>query len=336
MLGDIYLSRNWLPPGKQAAIIFSIDDIHPAGWDAHYEAGGGLEHGVLGRTDRLLKRHPKLQALLMVTPDSRLRAPYANPWQQLARYIPGLNQCMHAARVHKAGTYRIDHHPEFVDYVRMQPRMSVAMHGYQHVSGGSRYALEFENLDDEQCLQRIEAGKAIFDASQLNISKGFASPASALRGPLIRALQKAEFEYIFSARDLHTPITERSKTLGSGLRGAALIHPQRIENTDIIHFPTNFQATSSADRAFSILDAGGLLSVKAHAFKYAFKHIQADGLDGLYGNFLDLLFSRLEDRYGDGLWWTSPAAIAARINDSQASCNTPTEHPHNTIATAAA
>jgi hypothetical protein len=55
----------------------------------------------------------------------------------------------------------------------------------------------------------------------------------------------------------------------------------------------------------------GLLAIKAHIVKNACGHIALDGLDELYRNYLDLVFSELERRYGESLWWTSMAEIAS-------------------------
>ncbi len=39
------LPARWLPEGKRAAVCFTIDDVHPATSEDHYEAGGDLEKG---------------------------------------------------------------------------------------------------------------------------------------------------------------------------------------------------------------------------------------------------------------------------------------------------
>ena len=53
--------------------------------------------------------------------------------------------------------------------------------------------------------------------------------------------------------------------------------------------------------------------MKAHAVKQGFDHISLDGLDEEYRNHLDDLFFELEQRFGDGLWWTTLDAIASRV-----------------------
>ena len=58
-------------------------------------------------------------------------------------------------------------------------------------------------------------------------------------------------------------------------------------------------------------ELNGLLAIKAHIVKNACGHIALDGMDELYRNYLDLMLSELERRYGDSLWWTSMAEIAA-------------------------
>jgi hypothetical protein len=104
----------------------------------------------------------------------------------------------------------------------------------------------------------------------------------------------------------------------SGLAGASLIAPTWIMTSDtepeaaLVHITTNFQATCTLERALQIIDAGGLLSIKAHIFKSGGGITLADGLDEAYINYLDLLFRELERRYGERLWWTSHAEIANR------------------------
>jgi hypothetical protein len=85
----------------------------------------------------------------------------------------------------------------------------------------------------------------------------------------------------------------------SGMKGVSLIFPQFVRNNKLLHIPSNFSATSSIDRAISIIENGGLLAIKAHIIKSALGHVSLDGLDKTYRNYLDLLFTVLEDRYGD-------------------------------------
>jgi hypothetical protein len=79
-----------------------------------------------------------------------------------------------------------------------------------------------------------------------------------------------------------------------------------------VHFATNFQATSTLARARAIIEAGGLLFIKAHVFKSGGGITMRDGLDDDYCAFLDQLWRELDQRYGEALWWTSLDEVANR------------------------
>ena len=78
----------------------------------------------------------------------------------------------------------------------------------------------------------------------------------------------------------------------SGLKGVSLIYPEHINAGRLLHVTTNFQATSNIDRALEILEYGGLLAIKAHAVKTVMGYTALDGLDKLYQNTYDLIFTR--------------------------------------------
>ena len=90
---------------------------------------------------------------------------------------------------------------------------------------------------------------------------------------------------------------KNAKTAMSGLNGINKLFPERIAPS-LLHISTNFQATPAPERAFDILDAGGVLSIKAHITKNVLGHIHLDGVDHLYMNYLDRLFGGIEERYG--------------------------------------
>ena len=95
----------------------------------------------------------------------------------------------------------------------------------------------------------------------------------------------------------------------SGLSGVSMLFPERIA-PNLLHISTNFQATSAPERAFDILDAGGVLSIKAHITKNVPGHTHLDGVDDLYMNYLDRLFDDIEQRYGDAVEWTTLGRLA--------------------------
>jgi hypothetical protein len=103
----------------------------------------------------------------------------------------------------------------------------------------------------------------------------------------------------------------------SGLNGVSMLFPERIAES-LLHISTNFQATSPPERAFDILDAGGILSVKAHITKHVPGHMHLDGVDRLYMNYLDRLFGEIEQRYGDTIEWTTLGQVASSLSASSA------------------
>ena len=132
---------------------------------------------------------------------------------------------------------------------------------------------------------------------------------------MVDAAVAAGYRWTASARDLTTGITPGARAAGNGRRDVLLAEPTLLAQGRLVHFTTNFQATSSIDRALAILDQGGLLAVKAHIAKQFGDHVMLDGLDELYTNYLDLLFGELDRRYGEALWWTTMGAIAERVHE---------------------
>src|SRR5436190_16149578 len=110
------MMQHWLPPGKHAAICFSIDDLHPAKSSDYYEAGGDLGAGALAHLEWLLERHPQLRVTLFVTADWMEISPA--PTRRRLMAIPYVRDHMYLAGHWRAGTMRLDRHPEFVRYLK--------------------------------------------------------------------------------------------------------------------------------------------------------------------------------------------------------------------------
>jgi hypothetical protein len=301
----------WLPPGKRAAVCLSVDDVHPGTSADPYEAGGDLDSGALGRLRRLQQRHPRLRATLCVTPSWRLDSlvPNAGP----LRYVPWLRHHVRWTRLHPAEHFRLDRHPRFVAYLNELSGCEVVLHGLHHAHVGQRFTTEFQAQSEQQCVRMIEQGLEIFRSAGLRFVRGYVPPAWNAPPALLAALERLSFSFVCSARDIRTAIHPAARTAMSGLSGVSLTQPQLLAGGRLVHLTCNFQATSPCERALQILDAGGLLHIKAHIFKDAGGHSMLDGLDDLYCNYLDLLLERLERRYGQGLWWPSLSQVAARM-----------------------
>lgn len=309
--GGARVAADWLPPGKTAAVCFTIDDVHPGKSSDAYEAGGDLGKGVLGHVERLLARHPKLQVTLFTTADWREISPsIEHTW--LAK-IPVVKDRVMLAKTLPRGTMALDRHPDFVRYLRDHPRMEVGLHGLHHIHPGRAIHVEFQEQTRRACGRVLREALRIFDAAGLPHARGMCPPGWNAPPALLAAMADVGLRFVASARDIKTPITADAVTSMSGLTGLPLIHPAWIAEDQLVHFATNFQATSPIERAAQILDLGGLLAIKGHAIKNAMGYLALDGVDGVYANFLDLLFTELDRRYGDALWWTTFGQISERL-----------------------
>lgn len=301
---------NWLPSGKRAAVCLSVDDVHPGRSSDHYEAGGDLGDGVLGHLAWLLERHPQLHTTLFTTADWREIHP--RPTRKLLAAIPGLRDHFFLAKVRPAGAMRLDRHREFVDYVTSLPRTEIALHGLYHCHKGLKIPMEFQEQNCEEFTALLQETVAIFRQAGIDYAPGICPPGWNSPHALLDAMVRVGLKFIGSARDLTTPVSGSARTGMHGMNGVSLIYPQWIHNRRLIHVTSNFSCTNALDRAFEIIEAGGLLSIKAHAVKKVFDYVADDGLDLGYRNFLDMLLTVLEDRYGDVLFWTSMGEIADR------------------------
>lgn len=304
--------QHWLPPDKCAAICFSIDDLHPAKSSDYYEAGGDLGAGALSHLEWLLERHPQLRVTLFVTADWMEISPV--PTRRRLAAVPYLRDRLYLAEHWRAGTMRLDRHPEFVRYLKDLPRAEIALHGLHHLARGRNVPLEFEKATRAQCAARLEQMIQIFHAADLDFVPGLCPPGWSAPPALLDAMGDVGLRFIASARDLVTPIAEQARTNMSGLRGVSLIHPEWIQGGQLLHLTTNWQATSAWQRAREILECGGLLSIKAHIVKNALGHISQDGLDESYRNRLGELFAWIWQEFGEQVWWTSMGEIHARLS----------------------
>ncbi len=302
--------RAWLPPGRIAAVCLSVDDVHPtAAIDGR--AAGDVAREALDHLGWLLDRHPLLHATLFVTPDWRARPPATT--RRLVQRVPVLRDWTYATRPWPRGVSRVDRHPGFVAMLQRLPRTDVALHGLHHVCRGPGAVAEFGHRSRAACRAMLQRGTAIFDAAGLAWSRGVSPPGWQAPPGLLAAMDDLDMSFIASARDLVTAADPCARTNGSGLRGLSLVFPEAVPGTRLVHITTNFQATSTRERAFSILGLGGLLSIKAHLFTRFGSYRALDGLDRPYASSLDQLLASIEDAYGESAWWPRMADVAERV-----------------------
>lgn len=304
----------WLPPQYQGAVCLSIDDVHPGSSADPYEAGGDLSAGAFRHVEWLLARHPRLRITLFVTPDWRVISPV--PTRPLIRHLPFVRDLIYHAPPRRRGSMRLDRAPAFVRYLRDLPRVSVALHGLHHLARGPAMTREFEGRSTTECVALLRRAIAIMNRAGLPILPGMQPPGWALSPSLAAAMVRVGLRFVASARDIRTPVSPMARSGMSGVQGADLCRPERLRwaGGSLVHFCSNFQATSSLDRALDIVEQGGLVAIKAHIVKDLVGYRMADGLDDHYRDHLDRVLHRLEQRYGDRLWWTSFGEIVDRID----------------------
>ena len=305
------MNHNWLPEGKKAAVVFSIDDVHPARSTDYYEAGGDMEKGALGFVEDLLTRHPKLKLTIFLTADWRMISPF--PTYKVLSRIPYLRDRIYLTRVQEKGKMHLKRHPQFVSYLKNLPNTEIAFHGLHHIHRGLKTNVEFQEQSKEEIRGILEEIEQTFRDVGLNYTRGLCPPNWHAPDNLIKAMIDMDFKYLASARDLFTEISPTAVNSMSGMKGVSIIYPQYIYDNKLVHIPANFNATRKMERAFSIIEHNGIISIKAHIAKNLAGHILYDGVDESYMNYIDALLTIIENRYGDQIWMTSMNEIAERM-----------------------
>jgi len=315
------LHSGWLPPGKTCAVCFSIDDIHPGKSTDAYEAGGDCEKGRLGLLQELQRRQPELHTTLFVTADWREISPH--PTRTLLARIPALRDRFYLSPILPKGTMSLARHPEVVAFLRSLPRTELALHGLHHVHRGLNLPVEFQQQPVDTCVDILTEAQEIFRQAGIPAADGLQPPAWNTPPALVEACSRAGLSYLAGARDIVTPVSADAVTAMSGPRSMSLIFPELFPGSNLVHFSSNWQATSRPERALDILGAGGLLCIKAHIVKQWRSYVALDGIDELYCNYLDLMLDRIRATFGDAVWFTSMQEVARAVRTSQANERSP-------------
>ncbi|MBC7640981.1 MAG: DUF2334 domain-containing protein [Flavobacterium sp.] len=304
--------KNWLPDNKKAAICFTIDDLHPANVHAHgYDAGGDLNNGVFGKVNWLLNRHPNLKVTLFTTADWREISP--TPTRKLLAKIPFFRDLFYLTKIQQKGTLQIDKFQDFVDFYSNHKQVEIALHGLHHVHKGLKIPVEFQEDSYPICNKKIKEIIRIFEKSKVKYVRGFTPPAWNAPENLMKALVHNNIKFLASARDVKSEISKTAVNYMSGRKNVSIVYPELIENGQMVHFASNFQATNDYNRAREIIENNGLLAIKAHMIKEFHGHVSLDGVDDAYMQYLDKLLTEIETKYGDQIWWTSMGEIANKI-----------------------
>jgi hypothetical protein len=303
--------RRWLPEGKTCAVVFTVDDVHPATSKDAVEAGGDMERGALRHIAWLLDRHPELRVTLFVTPDWRQISPF--PTRPILARIPVVSEHVRLAPILPKGTMRLDRHPDFVRWLRSLPRTDFAPHGLHHCHTGPRIGTEFQEQSAATCASMLRDGMRIFADAGLPLSTGHQPPLWHVTAPLLDAFVDVGVRWLAAARDLSTSPSDTATAALSGPKGVSMMHPTLLKGGRLVHVSTNFQATSDVERAFAILDQGGVLAIKAHVIKRYGSYVALDGLDEVYRAYLDALFRLIAEKYGSSVLFTNVDAVAGHV-----------------------
>lgn len=307
--------RTWLPSGKRCAVVLTIDDVHPGTSRDAYEAGGDLGKGALRHVAWLLERNEELKVTLFVTPDWRQISPF--PTRRLLSHLPFLSDRVHLAPTLPKGTMSLDRHPDFVRYLKSLPRTDFAPHGLHHCHVGPRIGTEFQEQSREECADIVRKAMAIFERAGLPCSAGHQAPLWHLTQAFVDACADLGLRWVAGGRDLVTAPSDEACAQMSGPRGVSLLHPMLVARERLVLITTNFQATSDVERAFAILDNGGVLAIKAHIVKRVGAYVALDGMDEAYRAYLDALFRLIRQRYGSSVLFTTMNDIAERVHQSR-------------------
>jgi hypothetical protein len=306
-----FVERRWLPEGKTCAVIFTVDDVHPAKASDGVEAGGDCAAGALQHIAWLLDRHPELHVTLFVTPDWRQISPF--PTRRLLARVPVIRDRVNLAPVWPKHTMRLSRHPRFVAWLKSLPRTDFAPHGLHHCHVGPRIGTEFQEQSAGRCARMLREAAEIFVEAGLPMSNGHQPPLWHVTQAFLDGCAEVGLSWIVAARDLFTTPSDTAIAAMNGPQGVSMMHPTVLDGSGLVHLSTNFQATSDVERAFSILDQGGVLAVKAHVIKRVGHYVALDGLDTVYRAYLDALFRLVKQRYGSRVLFTNAAAIAERV-----------------------
>jgi hypothetical protein len=207
---------------------------------------------------------------------------------------------------------RLDRHPDFVSFLKQMPRVEIVPHGLHHIQRGREVTREFENASYSRSLAALERIDSIMAAAGIVAAPGHVPPGWEASRSFRQAMKHRGLRFIVSARDIRTPVRYDAIGAMSGLGGQPLIFPG-ITDEGLVHIPTNFQATSPIDRAVAILEAGGLLSIKAHVAKTVGRYTALDALDDDYSRYLDQVLAVCRSQFGERIWWPTMSELADRF-----------------------
>jgi hypothetical protein len=154
---------------------------------------------------------------------------------------------------------------------------------------------------------------ALFERAALPCAPGHQAPLWHLPPAFLDACADLRLDWVAGGRDLFTPPSDDALASMNGPRGVSMMHPTLVCDRRLVLMTTNFQATSDVDRAFAILDQGGVLAIKGHIIKRVGAYVALDGMDEVYRSYLDALLRLIKERYGSSVLFTTMNQIARYV-----------------------
>lgn len=157
------------------------------------------------------------------------------------------------------GTFRIDKHKEWINELK---DFEIGDHGLNHLQKRRPVSAEFEQLNYEQCVDKLKRIMEIFGNVGIR-PEGFAPPGWGVNVNLIKALADFEFKYIAGSIDNSVVVGKNSLSNQAGIKNVSAFFPTNLGK--VVNVPRNWDIhKSDVKRAEDIIRVGGVLGLHGH------------------------------------------------------------------------
>ena len=282
--------------GFKAAVVITIDDVHP-------EKGCGKEFdtGPL----KLLKDLEKefgVKSLLFTTANWMYKPQIfyqIHRFQKYASKVIPLN-----IRKWEEGTFRLDKFKSWAESIGK--KFEVGIHGLYHLQNSYPFGAEFMNLDSDKILQRIIEIEKIFKISVPNYTNIFRPPGWQVNDDFIEAVRK---KYFLAASVDTTGLS--GKANAAGILNVPQFYPHYYK--DVLNITANCDIkTCTTKRIDEIVRSNGLVVLHGHITNNYHGEKLHNGVEASYENLKNLLI-HLKNRYGEQIWYTTFSELHKKL-----------------------
>ena len=147
-------------------IAFAIDDVHPESSQQGADCSGDMEDGVFRYLLDLVREFPDFKITLFVTPNWIYK-----PQPKISKALSKFFKMNPPVNKWPDNTFKLTKFPHWCDWIRKLVKtknFEVAIHGLYHFQPKYPYSAEFQNLDYEECMNRIaDAEEILYRAKRL-------------------------------------------------------------------------------------------------------------------------------------------------------------------------